>query len=157
VDAVISFVDSDAARLAVSRLCQESETVHMDVGTLVQWTQEGTRRMSADVRLFEPRRGCVACVPAMEQMDDALYELAAPEGALHRGRPMAWDELRAGSLLHLNAAVCSLAVETWLGWLAGKYTTSHWARMFWNEFETPEFHSGPVGPSNQCLFCNANT
>jgi molybdopterin/thiamine biosynthesis adenylyltransferase len=156
VDAVISFVDSDAARLATSRLCQENEFVHVDIGTLVQLTEQGKRRMAADVRLFEPRHGCIACVPPMERLDDALYELGLPAGALHRGRPMAWDELRAGSLLHLNASACSLAIETWLGWLAGIHSTSHWTRMFWNEFETPEFDSGPVGPSSDCLFCNSH-
>ncbi len=154
VDAVISFLDSDTARLAVGRLCQEVETTHLDIGTLVRWTAEGERRMSADVRLFEPRRGCVACVPPMERLDDAIYELAAPQGALHRGRPMAWDELRAGSLLHLNAAACALAIETWLGWLAGEFTTSRWSRMFWSGFGIPEFQSGSVGASTDCPFCN---
>jgi molybdopterin/thiamine biosynthesis adenylyltransferase len=155
-DAIMSFVDSDAARLAVARLCQESETIHLDVGTLIRRTPAGIRRMSADVRLFEPRRGCVACCPPMERIDDALYDLAAPEGVLRRGRPTSWNELRAGSLLHLNAAACGLAVEMWLGWLSGSFTTSRWARMFWDEYALPEFEAGPVGPSQQCSFCNTN-
>lgn len=153
VDAVFSFVDSNAARLATSRLCQENETMHIDVGTHIEWSSAGERQMAADVRLFEPREGCVACCPVMEDLDDALYEVAAPKGALRRGRPVLWDQLRAGSLLHLNTMAGSLAVETWLAWLAGSLPTSYWARMRWNAGELPTFDSGSVGPTEHCPFC----
>lgn len=154
VDAIMSFVDSDAARLAVSRLCQESKTIHVDVGTRVEWTADASRSMSADVRLFQPGQGCIACCPPMAGLDDALYELAAPSGAMRRGRPRSWDELRAGSLLTLNSVASALAVETWLSWLAGAYPSSHWTRMFWNAHQTPVFDSGTIGPDPECPFCN---
>lgn len=151
-DTVFSFVDNNVARLAVARLCQETETVHVDVGTLIEWEGEN-RTMSADVRLLEPRLGCVACVPKMEELDNVLYELAAPPDVLHRGRRTTWDEQRAGSLLHVNAMACSLALEVWFRWLSGNIQTSHWLRLRWPANEIPEIIEGVVGPDESCQFC----
>lgn len=152
-DTVFSFVDNNVARLAVARLCQETETVHVDVGTLIE--REGDQRtMCADVRLLEPRLGCVACVPKMVQLDNVLYELAAPLDALHRGRRTTWDEQRAGSLLHVNAMACGLALEVWFRWLNGNIQTSHWLRLRWPANGVPEIVEGVVGPDESCQFCS---
>lgn len=152
-DTVFSFIDNNVGRLAVARLCQETDTMHLDVGTLTQRNNDG-RMMSADVRLLEPRLGCVACVPEMPQLEDVLYELAAPSDSLHRGRQQEWNEQRAGSLLHLNAMASSLAIETWFRWLNGDIQTSHWLRLRWPASGTPEVIEAAVGPSPSCRFCN---
>ncbi|MCA9151914.1 MAG: ThiF family adenylyltransferase, partial [Planctomycetales bacterium] len=153
VDAVFSFVDRDAARLTAARLCQETTTVHIDIGTNVQRNADGSRSMTADIRLFEPHEGCVACVPPMDDLSDVLYEIATPEDCLHRGVPVAWHEQRAGSLLYLNSFACAIAIETWFAWLAGKLPTSHWVRVEWPEFGLPEVRAGSVGPRQDCSFC----
>lgn len=151
-DTVFSFIDSDAGRLAVSQLCTATQTVHVDTGSLIEW-KEDARTMSADVRLFEPGLGCVACVPPMENLDEVLYQFSAPDNALSRGLPTEWDDQRAGSLLHLNAMACAVTIETWLGWLNGNISTSHWTRIRWTEGGIPEFHAGNVGPNEHCRFC----
>ena len=153
-DTVFSFIDSNAGRLAVSRLCQSTQTVHVDTGSLIEWAND-VRNMSIDVRLFEPGVGCVACVPAMENLDDVLYELSAPENALRRGPDAEWNEHRAGSLLHLNAMACAVTLETWFAWLAGRITTSHWRRMRWAENGLPEFHASNISAAENCRFCKA--
>ncbi len=152
-DTVFSFIDNNTGRLAVSRLCQEAEMVHVDLGTLIEW-QDDLRTMSADIRLLEPKRGCVACVPRMANLDQVLYELGAPEGSLHRGRRREWNDERAGSLLHLNALACSLGIELWFRWLNSDIRTSHWLRVRWPADSIPEIHEAPVGPEPDCIFCN---
>ena len=154
-DTVFSFIDSDAGRLAVSQLCMTTQTVHVDTGSLIQW-EDDLRTMSVDVRLFEPGLGCVACVPAMENLNDVLYQFSAPDNALSRGLATEWDEQRAGSLLHLNAMACAITIETWLAWLNGKISTSHWRRVRWDDGGIPEFHAGNVGPADDCRFCRSN-
>ncbi|MFT5323450.1 MAG: molybdopterin/thiamine biosynthesis adenylyltransferase [Planctomycetaceae bacterium] len=154
VDTAFSFVDNQAARLALSQTCRASCTVHLDVGTHIRW-EDDRRIMSADIRLFEPGRGCVACVPQMsaEELDDALYELSAPAGSLHRGPRVEWHEERAGSLLHLNALASSLAVETWLSYVSGELRSSHWVRVLWPSGEAPRIESGSVTADPDCRFC----
>lgn len=156
-DTVFSFVDNDAARLATSWKCRQGMMVHVDVGTLIRHDEKGCRVMQADIRLFEPGRGCVACVPKLPQLDDALYELSAPDGALHRGPPQTWDQERSGSLLHLNSFACALAIELWVGYLAGTVRTSHWIRVQWPAGEPPRIESAAVQPPDDCPFCNLAT
>ena len=156
-DTAFSFVDNPAARLALSQSCRVTRTIHIDVGTHVRY-EEDRRILAADIRLFEPGRGCVACVPPMrrEELDDALYTLSAPPGALHRGSPVAWNELRAGSLLHLNALACSLAVETWLSYLNRDLRSSHWTRVVWPSGEPPRIEAASVRADPDCRFCGAD-
>lgn len=153
-DTVFSFVDSQAARLAVAQLCQDTETVHVDTGSLIEWNA-GIRIMSADVRLFQPHQGCAACVPPMEHLDDVLYELSAPSGSMIRGRRVQWNDERAGSLLHLNSLACSLTIETWLAWLEAKIPQSHWRRIRWTAGAIPEIYAANVDRADYCRFCSA--
>jgi molybdopterin/thiamine biosynthesis adenylyltransferase len=151
-DAVFSFVDSDVARLAVSRLCQETENIHIDVGTLIERIDDA-RSIACDIRLFEPRQGCVACVPQMNDLDSVMYEMFRPSNCMHRGEPVAWDVQRAGSLLHVNSMAAALATETWLWWMEGSIPTSYWLRSRWapTGFET---RSSVVTPNPSCPFCS---
>lgn len=151
-DVLFSYVDSQSARLAVSLAAREMETIHIDVGSTVQ-NELGQRAMAGDIRLFEPRQGCVVCVPKLENLPDVLYRLAAPSGSLERGKRLNWDDQRAGSLLHLNAFTSAIAVEYWLAWLNGSLKTSHWTRVRWTG-TTPDVHSASVAPQNNCQFCN---
>lgn len=154
VDTAFSFVDNQAARLALSQACQVSCTLHLDIGTHIRW-ETGRRVMSADIRLFEPGRGCVACVPKMSdnELDDALYELSAPSGAMRRGPRLDWSDERAGSLLHLNALASSMAVETWLSYIAGNIRSSHWVRVVWPNGDVPRIEAGSVAANPECRFC----
>lgn len=97
--------------------------------------------MSTDIRLFDPRHGCAACVPRIEGLDDALSELSAPIGSLHRGRRIPWNELRAGSLYDINALACSMAIETWLAHLDGSIPTLVWRRICWEAGSLPDIES----------------
>ena len=160
-DLVVTFVDDQAARLAASLYCQKTETMHLDVGTMIQFESEvgndqgGPKRiMTADVRLFQPRRGCVACVPEMINLQEVLYELNRPEDCFKLGRPQTWDQQRAGSSLHLNTLACSLALELWLDWLRAKREHSQWSRIGWTENEMPEFDAFDVDAEPSCRFCH---
>jgi len=158
-DVLFSFVDSQVGRLATMLLAREMHAVHIDVGTLVEYARDSgqeRRVMSADIRLFAPGLGCVACVPRMpaEALDDELYHLSAPPGCLKRGRgPQAWNATRDGSLLHLNQVAAALAVEAWFNWLEARVLTSTWTRLRW-EGLSPQVESLPVGPATDCRFCN---
>ncbi|MEM7557691.1 MAG: ThiF family adenylyltransferase [Planctomycetota bacterium] len=151
-DVIFSYVDSEVARLAVSLNAREMETLHIDIGSTVQW-QDGQRRMASDIRLFEPGLGCVACVPELEDLEQVLYHLSAPENTLERGRRVTWDQERAGSLLHLNAFTASVAVEHWLRWISGDIQSSRWTRVRWHGL-LPKVQSATVWPTEQCRFCN---
>ncbi len=153
-DTVFSFVDDDAARLAVGWQCQQGCLVHVDVGTLIRHDAAGQRDMRGDVRLFEPRGGCVACTPPMPRLSEALYALSAPDGALHRGTPTAWEAERSGSLHHWNAVASGVAVEVWLGYLAGTITTSHWTRLRATEGAALRIDGAAVQGAPDCPFCH---
>lgn len=153
-DTVFSFVDNDAARLATSWKCRQGLMVNVDIGTLIRHDAAGHRVMQADIRLFEPGRGCVACVPRLPNLDAALYELSAPAGALHRGASQTWEQERSGSLLHLNSLACALAVELWLGYVAGTVRTSHWIRVRWSAGATPQIEAAAVQAAEDCRFCH---
>lgn len=152
-DVVITFCDSDLARLWVTAQCQQSWTTHLDVGTHIAREADGGRRMVADVRLFEPGRGCAACVPGVANLDELLYDLAAPEGSLTRREPREWFTERAGSLHHWNGMACGVALETWLDYLRESVTTSTWRRMLWRVGGEPQFESAVVTADAGCRFC----
>jgi hypothetical protein len=156
-DIVCSFVDNNAARLTTGWKCQQGEIVHLDIGTLIERTEDGKRGLRADIRLFEPRRGCVACVPQLPALEDTLYEASAPAGAMQRGRPILWNEQRAGSLLHWNAFACSLAMELLLSYLEGTIRTSHWVRVHAESGRNPRIESASVGPAEDCPFCSGHS
>lgn len=157
-DTVFSFVDNPAARLAASLKCRERLMVHLDLGTLIEHDAAGNRVMSADIRLFEPGQGCAACVPRLtpEELDDAIHQISAPDDALHRGPRRAWNADRSGSLHHVNALACSLAVELWLGYLAGTVTTSHWIRVRWPAGGVPAIEQSSIGPGDDCIVCRGS-
>ncbi|MFN0054005.1 MAG: ThiF family adenylyltransferase [Planctomycetales bacterium] len=155
-DLLITFVDSPIPRLCAALAGQETLSVHLDVGTHIAIDDQGQRQMTADVRLFEPRRGCCLCVPPLEQLEEALYELSAPDQALKRGESLPWNALRAGSLYHLNALACSLAVETWLGYLAGDIRTSVWRRVRWQGGEIPRIESALIDGDPGCKYCQGS-
>lgn len=155
-DTVFTFVDNDAARLVVSRICADTKTVHMDLGTRIERDAEtGRRQQALDVRLFQPGRGCVACVPRMENLEDALYAVAAPPNCLSRGPKQEWNQQRSGSLLPVNAMAVSLAIEAWLGWLEGEITDSYWLRARWSSGQLPDIQSSLIGPHSSCRFCTS--
>ena len=81
------------------------------------------------------------------------YQLSAPAGALERGRPLAWHEERAGSLVTLNSIVVGVAGQRWLDLLAGKLRTSYWHRLRWLAGSGLETDFGSVGAADDCLFC----
>ncbi len=158
-DVLFSFVDSNSARLATSLLARELGTIHIDLGSSIVW-EDKTRVLAGDIRLFEPGqgRGCVACVPAMPEIEDVLYDLASPPGSLARGPQIPWNESRAGSLYHLNHMVAALAIELWVSWLSGSIRTSTWTRLRWQGV-TPEVRqssvASPTGSPGEknCRFC----
>ena len=153
-DTVFSFVDNDAARLATNILCRTTNTVHVDLGTLIEF--ENQNRVSrGDVRLLEPGRGngCIACVPEMRDLQDVFYEIARPKGALRRGLYREWNELRAGSLCGLNNMIASLAVDLWLQYIAGLKASSHWLRLHWRFGGTPTIEGANVNGSTKCRLC----
>lgn len=84
-DAVFTFADNNTARLAASWLCRTTATIHIDCGTLIRHDERGLRIMRADCRLFEPGQACIGCSPPMEDLQDALYDLSAPEHSLKKG------------------------------------------------------------------------
>ena len=83
-DLIASFVDSDVARLAVTLACQQTSTIHLDIGCLIENVNGRSRMMTADIRLFHPRSGCATCVPPISNLEDLLYELSRPAGCLLR-------------------------------------------------------------------------
>lgn len=85
--AVFSFVDDLAGHLQSSRLANYLLVPHIAVGTLIQSADRNRLAQQVDVRLFEPFRGCVRCVPNLPeaQFQEALYEMQRPAGAMRRG------------------------------------------------------------------------
>lgn len=157
-DLLVSFVDSNVARLTVSLLARELESIHIDCGSAIRF-ENGERILSGDIRLFEPGlgRGCVACVPAMPDLEDVLTNISRPEGAMLRGPHVPWDAQRAGSLYHLNCIVSSLATELWISYLAGRIQTSTWIRLRWRLGHPPQIEQASVSSPEEnkirCRFC----
>lgn len=130
--------------------------LHADIGTLVQ-VEAGRPEITGDVRLLlpDPQGGCVSCVGSIANLDSVLYELAAPAGVLRRGRPVAWQEERAGSSLQMNSLSVSIAIQSWLDLLAGRLRHSIWHRLRWNVGAGLEVDSANVTNRPDCPFCGA--
>ncbi|MFO0821516.1 MAG: ThiF family adenylyltransferase [Pirellulales bacterium] len=151
-DLLITCVDSDVPRVAMGRVARETITAHLDVGTSVQ-RRRGELEISGDARLLLPGQGCVACVGGVANLDDVLYELAAPPGALRRAPPQTWTEQRAGSLVSINSVTVGCAVQMWLDLLAGRLDASYWQRLAWRPGQGLQSDSAPVDAAANCVFC----
>src|SRR5262249_47105391 len=132
VDLIVTCVDQDAPRLAAAMLANRWGKVHLDIGTGIMETESG-RRAGADIRLLLPGEACVVCLGGLGNLEEARYEVAAPYGALRRGRRLAWFEQRAGSLITINQVAVNLGIQVWLDLLAGRLTGSRWCRLEWNQ------------------------
>jgi len=152
-DLLVTTVDSDTPRLAASLLARETLTVHLDVGTSVTRAAPGEMLLAGDVRLLLPGSGCVWCVGGLADREATLYELSAPPKTLRRGRPLAWHQERAGSLVSLNAIAVGVAVQAWLDLLAGRLRTSCWHRLRWLPGEGIQADSGLVSAGEDCPYC----
>jgi hypothetical protein len=153
-DLLVTCVDSDTPRMAVSLIGKETLTAHLDIGTHVVNVQQG-KLIHADVRLLMPDRdgGCIACVGGLGNVEETLYELSAPPGVLRRGEPIDWRQQRAGSLLTINSVAVGVGVQMWLDLLAGDLRTSYWHRLRWVPGGSMQVDGGPVGRSEDCRFC----
>jgi len=159
--AVFSFFADVAAHLACSLLSQRLLVPHVAIGTLVQFDEDTSRVVQqADVRLLEPGKGCVRCVPWMQDAEyqDAIYELNRPLGAMRRGPPRTWQANgRIGSSLALNQMAAGLAVELFARYLRGEVTTSTWIRYFSGRQNIPELLESSVGANPQCEYCRSQS
>jgi molybdopterin/thiamine biosynthesis adenylyltransferase len=131
VDLIVTCVDQDAPRLAAAMMANRWGKVHLDIGTGILTTGSGPQA-GADIRLLLPGEACVVCLGGLANLEEARSEVAAPYGALRRGRRLAWFEQRAGSLITINQVAVNLGIQLWLDLLAGRVTGSRWCRLEWN-------------------------
>ncbi len=152
-DLIVTAVDNDTPRLGAALLARETLTAHLDLATSVTKDESGGMQLTGDIRMLLPGAGCVACVGGFADREETLYELLAPPGTLRRGRPRAWHEQRAGSLVTLNAIAVGIALQLWLDLLTGQLRSSYWHRLRWVPGEGLETHHGPVSAAADCPFC----
>lgn len=150
---IVSTVDNDAARLAVSLVANRTLTPHLDIGTLVRTDSDGLSSLFADVRLLLPG-SCVSCVGGLADPDAAFYALNAPDGSLQRGAPVDWSAQRSGSLVHLNTLACSLGIELWLRLLRGEME-SWWQRVTWEAGGELQVTGTAVAGQTTCSLCHS--
>lgn len=155
-DLLVSCVDNDSARLAVSLAAREQLTPHLDIASSIQHQADGTLAITADVRLLLPGEGCVACVGGVDDLDRCLYDLASPHPALQRGTRPNWQQQRAGSLITINGLAVSTGVQAWLDLCSGQHLTSSWHRLQWLGGTGLVVNQGPVAAADQCPFCRRN-
>jgi hypothetical protein len=159
IDCIFSFVDNHQATMAASLLAQDCRTIHVAVGTLIR--QDGTElSQQIDARLFEAKRGCASCVPwtGEEAIQEGLYELHRPEGALARGPARRWDDNgRIGSSLSLNCIAAGLAVGLLQRYLNGQVTRSTWLRCLAQPNGLPRLLEEPVKADPRCPFCSSTS
>jgi hypothetical protein len=156
--AIFSFVDDLSGHLSCSLLARDLLVPHIAVGTLITRDPATTNRITSqvDIRLFEPRRGCVRCVPYLSNADfqATLYEMRRPTGALRRGAPVDWQsDGRIGTSIATNQIAAGLAVDLFSRYLRGEVTTSTWIRYV-NPGSNPELIERSVGPDPRCGHCN---
>lgn len=155
--AIFSFVDDVSGHLSSSILARDLLVPHIAVGTLVGRDPVTNRITSqADVRLLEPRKGCIRCVPFLPHADyqAALYEMRRPTGALRRGTQEGWQSGgRIGTSLALNQIAAGIAVDLFSRYLRGDVTTSTWIRYI-NAGTSPELIEHSVGADRRCDYCN---
>jgi hypothetical protein len=151
-DLLVTTVDDDAARLAVSLLAAETLTPHLDLGSSLQREAEGRITRQGDCRLLMPGRGCVACVGGLADRDGVLERLRGPVGSLRRGRRPEWQVERAGSLGYWNGIVVGCGLELYLGLLRGEHD-SFWQRLWWQPGEGLESRGSGLERAPDCVFC----
>jgi hypothetical protein len=155
--AVFSFVDDLAGHLQSSRLANYLLVPHIAVGTLIQSANRNRLTQQVDVRLFEPFRGCVRCVPNLPdaQLQEALYEMQRPAGAMRRGVRRHWtDGGRVASSLALNQIAAGLAVDLFARYLRCEITTSTWIRYI-SQGAAPQLVEESVGADTRCSSCTS--
>jgi hypothetical protein len=155
--AVFSFVDDLAGHLQSSRLANYLLVPHIAVGTLIQSADRNRLAQQVDVRLFEPVRGCVRCVPNLPeaQFQEALYEMQRPAGAMRRGTRRHWtDGGRVASSLALNQIAAGLAVDLFARYLRCEITTSTWIRYI-SQGPAPQLVEEAVGADSRCSYCTS--
>ena len=150
-DLLISCVDNDTARLAISRQAMRTITVHLDMATSVQ--REPAPLIHGDARLLLPGHGCVVCVGSMLDFEAARYQLDAPSGSLPLRTPQPWHEQRAGSLLTINAITVAAGVQLWLDLISGSLRHSFWQRLRWSPGSGLESDAAEVDQADDCRFC----
>jgi hypothetical protein len=155
-DLIVTSVDDDAARLAAWLLARSLLVPHLDVGSAIT-ADNSEHQLLGDVRLFIPgrRQGCPVCVGGVGDLDDTLYALNAPAGALRRGDPTDWRAQRAGSLIGLNSLVVGSAMQLWLDYLSGRCRTSAWQRLRWRPGQGLQSDFASVESMADCRFCNS--
>lgn len=153
-DLIVSCVDNDAPRLAAAKIARKLLRPHLDIGTGVTKQADGSRMIAGDARLLMPGDGCVCCVGGLRNRNDAEFELLSPPDALRRGKPVAWNQERMGSLITINSMTVSIGVQLWLDLLSGSLPGSTWHRIRWIEGQGLESQAAPVGASANCDICN---
>jgi molybdopterin/thiamine biosynthesis adenylyltransferase len=153
-DLVLTSVDDDAARLAGWLLARSLLVPHLDVASAIL-SGPADRQLLGDVRLFVPGRGqgCPICVGGVGNLDDTLYALNAPAGALRRGEVTSWHDQRAGSLIGLNSLVVGAAMQLWLDYLSGRCRSSAWQRLRWQPGSGLQSNFAAVNSAATCQFC----
>lgn len=153
-DLVVTCVDQDAPRLRAAHWGHDRLVPHLDIGTGVTRTPAGERQLAADVRLLLPRAGCIRCVGGLADLDQAEYELQAPQGTSPRRSQQSWNARgRLGSLVTLNTLAVSFGIQSWLDLLEGSLGGSIWHRLLWRPGSGLEVNSGMVSGMPDCLFC----
>lgn len=93
------------------------------------------------------------CVGGVGNLDDTLYALNAPAGALRRGEATSWNDQRAGSLIGLNSLVVGAAMQLWLDYLSGRCRWSAWQRLRWQPGSGLQSDFAAVTSVTNCQFC----
>jgi len=161
-DMIISCVDNDATRVRVAELAHHDlQTCHLDVATGIQLREDDVREFRADIRLSIPgHSGCVACLGASTDAgdtEDILYRIGAPDESLLRGPRQAWHDLRAGSLLPLNAMAVSAAILLLISLIQADVTRPVWHRLIWTAESGLTTDGGEVAGRQDCSVCGQNS
>jgi hypothetical protein len=129
-DVVLSCVDHDSARLAVTAIATVFCKPLLDIATGVHGRGEA-RQMGADVRLVLPGH-CLLCWGGLRDHRGALQGLsqAASEPTLF-ARP-AWQHERAGSLASLNQCAVGVALRLLEDFVAARIQDSTWIQLEFN-------------------------
>ncbi len=146
----VTCVDTDFPRLAIAEHCTTKLIPHLDVEYFVS---EGYKALGR-VRLVLPYDGCIVCAGGIRDMDQALYELNAPVGALPRRPPLPWNSHgRIGTLPYQSDLIASAAVQTWLGLLKGEISESVDQVLQWERGSLPSLVTRNIPSSSSCDVC----
>jgi hypothetical protein len=151
-DLLVTCVDDDLPRLAVSFLARRGLMPHLDLASSIQRDDAGNLQIRADARLFVDS-GCICCIGGLADPRETFYELVGPEGSLSRRRPLTWHEQRAGSLNTLNMLCVGSGVQMVLDLLAGQTSGSMWQRLRWTAETGLSATAGPVAADDRCPYC----